>query len=237
MTDAISGETVTYQYDALKRLTGATSTAAANSQAYGYDGFGNLVSKALGAVAAVAIPVNAGSNQLSNAGYDLNGNTNSGSGATLTCDVANRVTSSQTVGGGSVKEYYGYGPDNKRVWRMKTDGTEEWTMYGARGEKIGVYKPLVSEVFDSSDPPEWVTDTLTFVTLRESVWFDGRLVAEGGSAVLQDRLGTNRAGGAKFTAYGEEIGTATANDRTKFGTYNRDGFTGLDYASPAPLIH
>jgi len=26
------------------------------------------------------------------------------------------------------------------------------------------------------------------------------------------------------------MGTSTSNDRTKFGTYNRDGFTGLDYA-------
>ena len=48
--------------------------------------------------------------------------------------------------------------------------------------------------------------------------------------MLSYRLGTNRTGGARFYPYGEEIGTATANDRTKFGTYNRDGFTGLDYA-------
>ena len=44
-----------------------------------------------------------------------------------------------------------------------------------------------------------------------------------------DRLGTNRAGGARFYPYGDEI-TSTAGDRTKFGTYNRDSFTGLDYA-------
>jgi len=87
----------------------------------------------------------------------------------------------------------------------------------------------VTEVFDLEDPPNWTNDTMTFATLRESIGFDGRLLSEGGSPVLQDRLGTNRAGGARFTAYGEET-TSTANDRTKFGTYNRDSFTGLDYA-------
>jgi RHS repeat-associated protein len=47
---------------------------------------------------------------------------------------------------------------------------------------------------------------------------------------MMDRVGTDRADGARFYPYGEEIGSATANDRTKFATYNRDGFTGLDYA-------
>jgi RHS repeat-associated protein len=79
--------------------------------------------------------------------------------------------------------------------------------------------------------------SFSFVQKTASVWFGGRLVSEGtvpapggsAGAVFQDRLGTNRAGGARFYPYGEEIGAATANDRVKFGTYNRDSFTGLDY--------
>jgi RHS repeat-associated protein len=47
--------------------------------------------------------------------------------------------------------------------------------------------------------------------------------------VFQDRLGTNRASGARFRPYGDEI-TSTSQDREKFATYNRDGFSGLDYA-------
>ena len=39
----------------------------------------------------------------------------------------------------------------------------------------------------------------------------------------------NRAGGARFYPYGDEI-TGTANDHEKFGTYQRDAFSGLDYA-------
>jgi RHS repeat-associated protein len=46
---------------------------------------------------------------------------------------------------------------------------------------------------------------------------------------VQDRIGTNRATGARYYPFGDEI-TSTANDATKFGTYHRDGFTGLDYA-------
>jgi YD repeat-containing protein len=46
--DGVSGETISYQYDVLKRLTQASSTPTSGStpaawtQGYTYDGFGNL---------------------------------------------------------------------------------------------------------------------------------------------------------------------------------------------------
>ena len=46
VVDTLSGETISYQYDALKRLTSAASTAAW-TQTYQYDGFGNLTAKVL----------------------------------------------------------------------------------------------------------------------------------------------------------------------------------------------
>jgi len=52
---------------------------------------------------------------------------------------------------------------------------------------------------------------------------------DSGNEVVQDRVGTNRASGARFYPYGEEI-TSTSNDREKFATYTRDSYTGLDYA-------
>ena len=62
MTDSLSGETVAYQYDALKRLTSAASTPNAGitptawTETYGYDGFGNLTSKVLnGTTAAIGV--------------------------------------------------------------------------------------------------------------------------------------------------------------------------------------
>src|SRR6516162_5142159 len=45
MTDVISGEQVTYQYDSLKRLIQAQTVAAGWGQSFGYDGWGNLLSK------------------------------------------------------------------------------------------------------------------------------------------------------------------------------------------------
>ena len=49
--DSVSGETIVYQYDSLKRLTSAGSTPTSGSSAqpwsemFQYDGFGNLTAK------------------------------------------------------------------------------------------------------------------------------------------------------------------------------------------------
>ncbi len=125
----------------LKRLVSACSSpnnCGTAPTSFQYDGFGNLTSKTLVGVTS-GIPVNAGMNQLSNAFYDANGNMMSGAGVTMAYDVANRVRSASPASGGT--EYYGYSAENKRVWRLKADGvTEEWTLYGARGERLGVYQ-------------------------------------------------------------------------------------------------
>jgi len=142
----LSGETIGYQYDALKRLTSASSTPNAGSsvspwtQTYQYDGFGNLTAKVLNGTS-TPIAVNAATNRLSNSSYDLNGNMITGAGATFTYDEANRVTSATEFSGGT--EYYGYAPDNKRIYRQTPRGysgwSQEWTLYGAQGEKVGTY--------------------------------------------------------------------------------------------------
>ncbi len=222
VTDAVSGETVVYQYDALKRLTSAASTPnvgsapAAWTETYGYDGFGNLTSKVLNGTT-TTIGVNAATNRLSGASYDANGNMTSGAGGTVGYDEANRMVSFAPVSGGT--EYYAYAPDNKRIYRLKADGvTEELSLYGARGEKLGVYSVTGA-----------TTGILGVNMQKGYLYFAGRLIWEGSGAVFEDRLGTNRASWARFRPYGDEI-TSSANDREKFGTYNRDGFSGLDYA-------
>ena len=65
--------------------------------------------------------------------------------------------------------------------------------------------------------------------VQSNVSFAGRTILDSNFPVFQDRLGTNRANGARFYPYGEEI-TSTSNDREKFATYTRDSYTGLDYA-------
>jgi RHS repeat-associated protein len=67
------------------------------------------------------------------------------------------------------------------------------------------------------------------MVLNPTLSFAGKTIWDAGNPMVQDRIGTNRATGARYYPFGDEI-TSTANDATKFGTYHRDGFTGLDYA-------
>jgi len=212
-----SGQTVTYQYDALKRLVSAAAGGGtAWNETFQYDGFGNLTAKVLNGATAV-IPVNAATNQLANASYDANGNMTSGAGATLAYDEANRIVSATETSGGT--EYYAYAPDGKRMFRMEADGvTEEWMLWGARGEKLGTFAMVYNEyVGDDQHPYQPV--------VSPTLWFAGRKIWEGTGAPTADRLGTT----VPVYPYGDEI-TPTANGVTKFATYFRDSFTGLDYA-------
>src|SRR5665213_1547605 len=180
------GLTTTYQYDALKRLTSATASAsqytAAWAETFQYDGFGNMTGKTLNGSPTATLSVNAATNRLTNAGYDANGNMWSGAGAGLSYDEANRIVAASETSGGT--EHYGYAPDNKRIYRLKADGvTEEFTFYGAKGERLGVYE------LDIAQPQQAWPPKLVFVPLRSTVWFAGRRIWEGG-VVVEDRLGT-----------------------------------------------
>jgi RHS repeat-associated protein len=221
-----SGQNISYQYDALKRLISAASTPtgggapAAWTETMQYDGFGNLTAKVLNGTA-TSIPVNGATNRLSNASYDANGNMISGAGATLGYDEANRIVSAAEYSGGT--EYYAYAPDGKRMFRMEADGvTQEWTFWGARGEKLGTFAMVYNQYVGNSAHPYQPV-------LNPTLSFAGRTIWDGGKPLVQDRIGTNRATGARYYPFGDEI-TSTANDAVKFGTYHRDGFTGLDYA-------
>jgi YD repeat-containing protein len=195
MTDTLSGETIVYQYDSLKRLTSASSTPGSGSSAapwtqqFGYDGFGNLTGKTTNGTL-LPIAVNAATNQLSSAYYDANGNMFSGAGATITYTEDNRMLSATETGGGT--EYYWYAPDGKRIWRQMASGTHEFMFYGARGELLGTF-------MDSyGSGPIGIPQSM-------NVYFAGKLIWQGPSTtlappygngfagiVMADRLGTNR---------------------------------------------
>jgi RHS repeat-associated protein len=104
---------------------------------------------------------------------------------------------------------------------MLPNGNEEFTLYGAHGEKLGVFS--ISLPYSLSNP------FLTVTALRSNVIFAGKMIWGDNVPAYQDRLGTNRANGARFMPYGDEI-TSTSNDREKFATYTRDSYTGLDCA-------
>jgi YD repeat-containing protein len=99
--DAMTGETIVYQYDALKRLASANGLNWGEN--YSYDGFGNLTQMSPSGTAGaptLSVTVDATTNRITpglQVSYDNNGNmTQSGY---LAYDVANRITSAIVQGG------------------------------------------------------------------------------------------------------------------------------------------
>jgi RHS repeat-associated protein len=218
--------TVAYGYDSLNRLESAVSTGVLTwGQTFAHDGFGNLRGQTAtsGVAPNVQLDVDLTNNRMTSAGwsYDANGNATGmpvvgGGTAILTYDVDNRLT--RWAGPGSAEEY-GYLPDNKRVWKKAPSGAETVYLYGAGGEKLVTYSV--------------VSGTFGLNRVSENVYFAGRLIRADGEAVVQDRLGSvvlRNNSAREYFPYGEEIGTATAGNVDKFGTYHRDQTTGLDYA-------
>ncbi len=219
MNDVISGETVAYQYDTLTRLINASGTGDPQgnwSQAFTYDGFGNLTQKTSSNAPALSVAINASTNRLqtNGAGYDANGNLTAygigGSAAAYAYDVENRLASA-TVS--ATRYNYEYDSLNQRVfsatWNGSTYVNQLIYFYGPDGKKLGVWSMSPLSVFQN-------------VSVNQ--WFGGRLLKN------EDRLQSV----GKYFPYGEERYNPNPanppNDREKFATYTRDSATGLDYA-------
>ena len=134
---------------------------------------------------------------------------------------------------------FAYDPAGHREWKLigpdhfinTGSNNDEYYLYDLSGHRVGTYKFTAT-----INPPQGY-----FTAIERDYWFGSRLIYRwtpgGAGPVMQDRLGSVRAdsgtGSAVYSGfypYGEEKGSATANDRVKFGTYRRDGDTGLDYA-------
>ena len=226
--DVATGETVSYQYDALRRLS---SASGANwTENYVYDGYGNLTQMNPSGTAqgmpslnlTVALDANNVPNNRIAGGSDNNGNQSGGvAGTSLQYDVANRVSE---VNGSS---YYGYDSDNRRIYYRNASGGETIYLYGADGRKLTSYTMTFQTVsgvaeIEMNPAPNY-----------GNVYFTGMLVAAEGGGVTTDRIGSVRTGPGTLSfqsyPYGVEYAT-TANDREKYATYTRDSLTGLDYA-------
>ena len=217
-TDVLSGETISYQYDTLKRLIQASGTgdpSGAWSQGFTYDGFGNLSQIAAANAPALSVAVNSQTNQIqTSASYDANGNMTAYAGSSYGFDLQNRISQANPAGGGSVM--YGYDSTNHRVYKgaynSGTYSAEEIYFYGAEGNKYGT----------------WQINPSGGVLLEASVtkqWFGSRLLSP------QDRLDSR----GKYFPFGQERTNVTPpnppNDQEKFESYTRDSATGLDYAN------
>jgi RHS repeat-associated protein len=231
--DHVTGEEVTYTYDALNRLVRAETTDTAWGTTYTYDGFGNLTAKTWikGSAPPWSSTVDAATNRLGNAtSYDANGNPLDPQGLSP-FDVENRRLSPAGDFAG-----WTYDPSGKRVfgekarWHGVSQTTCELYFYGITGQKLATYSCGYNDQ-DGGD------HTFFYRAKTRNVYFAGKLVqvkdviAGTAKTIVTDRLGSVRAAGTdrmSYYPYGEER-TSTANGREKFGTYFRDG-DGLDYA-------
>jgi RHS repeat-associated protein len=226
VSDAVSGETVAYQYDSLNRLIQASGTGDAQgawSQAFTFDGFGNLTQKTgSNAPSNALLATNPANNQLTANGaqYDGNGNlTAYGTGAfaaSYAYDIENRM--SVATGAGTVESLFGYDQENQRVYQGSYDtsagvySNELIYFYGADGKKLGCWSLSASG------------GNYTLTATATNVWFAGRLLT------AEDREQSI----GKYFPFGEDRVNPNppnpANNQEKFATYTRDSATGLDYA-------
>src|SRR5579863_802879 len=147
-------------------------------------------------------------------------------------DIANRMTAIVYYG----LESYAYNPQNQRVWRKTVSGsgqaTEVFSFYGIDGKVLETYTPTYSGT------------EMALTQAEEELYFAGRLIGRTNwqyvntfQPISADPLGTVRWDAAvppngvteAFWPWGEERGTVTGNDRTKWGTYWRDSESSLDY--------
>ena len=201
-------------YDALKRLTNATT--AAWTQTIGYDGFGNITSKTVPPTSAEpAFPgAVSAKNWLAGVSYDLNGNALAVNAFALTYDVENRLA---TATSGTAVESYLYDESNHRV--EKTIGSSDYLyFYGPDGRLLTILQLWAG--------------TTSLVANR--MYFGGLLLGSAGPGVwndvstMTDRLGTAVTG----YPYGTDIGsTSASNDQPDFATYTKDATTGFEYAN------
>ncbi len=223
-SDAISGETVQYTYDALNRLASATATNSSWGQSYQYDGFGNLTNQNVTAGSAPSFSTSYDANNHGSC-VDANGNNTcavDGAGHGFNYDVENRASG---LSNGAV--LYNYTPGNKRVWRgLFTSGTlttDEVTFWGVNGQKLAVYQLTYTNQAQQGQQANWVWYASQTGT---NYYFGSKLIKNASGYVGSDRLGSI----GKYYPYGQEKPSATTNGTEKFTGYFRDAETGLDYA-------
>ena len=215
--DTVTGETISYTYDALKRLTDAHSSLNWEEQ-YGYDGFGNLtqMTPKQGSGPTLSVNVDPATNRISPTGvlYDNNGNTAYTPSMTLYDDTLNRLNRLSINTGANA--YYGYDPSNLRVYYRDPSNTEWIYFYGVDGKKLAVFQI-------AGFPTEYGARVIQFTQQTRNLYFTGILVGQ------TDRLGSVTVNNRRYYLYGVEY-TATSNDTEKYATYTRDSVSGLDYA-------
>jgi RHS repeat-associated protein len=188
------------------------------SETYGYDSFGNLLSKTpTGTAPTLSQAVSATTNQIVGQTYDANGNQLSGPLASVTYDPENRILTAPSI-------EYAYDSTNKRIWKGTISGgamtAQEVYFYGLNGHKLGTYGITANGGSTPYLANSATTLAVFFRTRRVGITTGGTT-----TAFIQDRLGSQ----GNYYPYGEARGTVP-EDAVGFATYIQDSTTALDYA-------
>jgi RHS repeat-associated protein len=241
-----------YDYDALNRITLVTGRQQASSgsgwssvygQGYSYDRWGNrTINQAATygtAINNTVYAVDTTTNRLTAMTYDAAGSVITDSSNAREYDAENHM---KKAWGSGQWNYYVYDADGKRVRRI-VGATETWMVYGIEGELVAEYP-----VNGAAATPQ-----------KEYGYRNGQMLIVGGCDVARwivaDHLGTPRmevdpSGSLStmrrhdYLPFGEELLVGMGNGsirtagmgytsdcvRQRFGSYERDNETGLDFA-------
>ncbi len=236
--NAISGETVTYTYDSLNRLL--TANGSGWGEQYGFDSFGNLLSKTVtaGSGPSLSQAVNPANNQIVGQSYDANGNAstvyNNGLTYSVGYDFENHLSSIYQSSNNTELADYVYDAQSKRIFSgpAGADSFGNLTnytvyVYSPSGQRLGGYR-LATAFIDNSKTNYVVTPTLRVTATSSDTYFGGRRLG------VIDRLGSAVSATSPVVSYfpwGEAKGATNPQDNWNFGTYWQDSVSGLDYAN------
>ena len=225
--DRIAGDRTSYGYDSIGRLITAKNTDKDWETGFEHDGFGSLTKKnqKKGRGRSFEAKHNPKTNRIQEdqVEYDANGNIINHYGIKLSFDIKNRLIEARNVG--MEVEKYAYNKDDLRIWKQYSNGREEFYLYGSDNKPIATYRLMGNK-----------SGEISLLLTDNNIYFAKKLIRTQNEAVVVDRIGHVKAGNSrntnkkvKYAPFGEEE-TITGENQIKYGTYMRDGMTGLDYA-------
>src|SRR5207249_1707986 len=215
-------QTISYQYDALSRLTSA-SVAGGTATSYGYDAAGNRLTKTVNGTP-TSYNYDA-ANRLTTAGGtiytpDANGNTTARGGDTFGFDAANRLVQATIAGTTST---YAYDGDGKRA-STTTGATTTRYVYDVAGDLPLLLDDGTRKYVWGADGLAYSVDTANTLTVYHT---DGlgsvRALTDATGAVVQTY---------ETDEFGVPIAAGTQGSKTQpfgFAGEQRDTETGFSY--------
>jgi RHS repeat-associated protein len=233
ITDNVdSGRTVSYAFDALYRLTSATTSGSTNYPKWGlsmnYDRYGNRSSQSVssGCVAPMVCPTNsvgidATTNRINTSGYayDANGNMTNDGNNTLVYDAENRLLSATN---GSTSGTYSYDGNSLRVKKVSGSTTTVYIFSGTKviaeydnGAAVGA--PSREHIYSGSSLLAKIEGSTTKYFHPDHL--STRVITDSSGNILEQHA---------HYPFGEPW--YDGPDKWKFTSYERDGESGNDFA-------